>query len=248
MQPFFFVGSRRSGTTLVCHIINMHPNLYTPFERYIMWILYCLKTSMAITRPHGGALAPILITLAEADRSFFDYFMSDKHPDATRTAFFDAIHNCRKGRKNGFWRDELVAIGEKNPPEYTTPEMQKFILGTFPNAKFIHIVRHPTAAISSAHKGIDISDPKNYAGWVKVEENILEIDANVLTIRYEDLVAQPVIQSHRLYGFLGVSSTSYTDSRIVHNVRSSGNLKYDLSTPNSNSLNDLMSRYGYMEE
>ena len=132
MIPFFFVGSRRSGTTLVCHIINYHPNLYVPFERYVMWILRCVKTGGPIERPPCGALAPMLITLEQSGNAFLKYLQSDRGSAAARTAFFAAIHSCRMRYGTGNWRNDLVAIGEKNPPEYAIPEPPDETLRTEP--------------------------------------------------------------------------------------------------------------------
>ena len=65
-------------------------------------------------------------------------------------------------------------------------------------------------------------------------------------VQYEDLIADPVDQAHKLYGFLGVTSTDYTDSRIEHMVGVSGNDKYGaLLTPRIAGLEEIMTRYGY---
>lgn len=260
MKPFFFVGSRRSGTTLVCHIINYHPQLYVPFERYIMWILYGIKTTGVIQPPPCGALAPMLITLEQSGKAFLNYIQSDFGVAATRTAFFSAINNCRMKRVTGSWRKDLVAIGEKNPPEYTNLGMQKFILEMLPEARFIHVVRHP-AAVTRSQVGFrhrrsvnnDFTVPvtwkadreNHYRVWIEVEQRILQMDVPMLTIRYEDLVIDPVGESRKLYEFLGVHSSDYIDARIKHNVNDSGNSKYDLSTPGIAGLEELMVRYRY---
>ena len=261
MIPFFFVGSRRSGTTLVCHIVNYHPKLYTPFERYIMWILHCIKTTNGvISRPSCGALAPMLITLEQSGKAFLHYLQSDRGSAAACTAFFAAIHSCRMRRGTGKWRNDLVAIGEKNPPEYASPEMQEFILGALLEARFIHIVRHPAAVIGSkmhyaSRRATDgrrdvplvwkVALEANYRTWIQIEQWVLKIDAPVLTIRYEDLIANPVDEAHELYEFLGVSSTDYIDRRIKHNVKESGNSKYDLSVIDIDGLPEMMDLYGY---
>ena len=261
MIPFFFVGSRRSGTTLVCHIINSHPNLYTPFERYIAWILYGIKTDRAISTPPCGALAPMLITLEQSGNAFLNFIQSDKGGAAASTAFFEAINSCRMRRGNGKWRTDLVAIGEKNPPEYAAPKMQKFILDMLPEARFIHVVRHPAAVVGSKMRFAVRRGQQNKSGapWVhgeaakinyrqlvEVEQWVLNIKAPMLTIRYEDLTANSVAETHRLYEFLGVSGSDYIDRRIRHNVKASGNAKYDLSVPeNIDGLAEIMERYEY---
>jgi len=261
MIPFFFVGSRRSGTTLVCHIVNYHPRLYTPFERYIMWILHCIRTTNGvISRPSCGALAPMLITLEQSGKAFLSYLQSDRGSAAARIAFFAAIHSCRMRRGTGKWRDDLVAIGEKNPPEYADPAMQKFILEALPEAKFVHVVRHPAAVVGSkmnfaVRRSTDgrrdvplvwkVALEANYRSWVQIEQWVLEVNAPLLTIRYEDLIANPVDEARRLYEFLGVSSTDYIDRRVKHNVKESRNSKYDLSVIDIEGLAEIMELYKY---
>ena len=264
MIPFFFIGSRRSGTTLACHLINMHPRLYIPFERYIMWILRCIRTDGTIKAPLCGALAPMLITFDQSGDAFLKYVQSNLGVEATRTAFFSAIHNCRMRRGTGEWRKSLVAIGEKNPPEYAHPDMQAFLLKTFPEAKFIHLVRHPSAACQSQAGFKHINGGNNfltlpaewrdelvlhYGRWVGIEKWVLEAKkhAEVLTVRYEDLCSHPVREAHRIYGFFGVVSNDNIDRRIAHFVKKSANKKYPLVVPPSVSdLFGLMKMYEYM--
>lgn len=263
MIPFFFIGSRRSGTTLACHMINFHPQLFTPFERYIMWILNCIRENGTIKAPRCGALAPMLITFSQSGDAFLEYIRSDLGIEAARTAFFSAIHNCRMKRGKGKWREDLVAIGEKNPPEYALPVMQEFIPKVFPEAKFIHIMRHPAAVCQSqsGYKYINSGNNKltlpeewkeelevHYKRWVAIERHVLEAKKHVevLTIRYEDLCASPVCEAHKIYGFFGLTSTDYIDRRIVNFTEKSANAKYLLlAPPNTDGLPELMSMYGY---
>ncbi len=266
MIPFFFIGSRRSGTTLACHMINFHPQLYTPFERYIMWILRCIRKNGVIHAPPCGALGPMLITFDQSKDAFLQYIRSNLGVEATRTAFFSSIHNCRMRRGTGKWRDDLVAIGEKNPAEYTIPEMQELLLEVFPEAKYIHLIRHPAAACQSqaGYKHINAGNnfltlPKewrdelelHYKRWVAIERRVLDFKllAPVLTIRYEDLCSHPVREAHRIYKFFGVVSTDYIDRRIVNRVKESANTKYDLAVPPAvESLGEIMKIYGYEGE
>jgi hypothetical protein len=228
-----------------------------------MWLLYCIKTTATIKAPPGGALAPMLVTLEQSGGAFLSYLQSDRGVESTRAAFFDAMNNCRMRRGTGKWRKELVAIGEKNPPEYTAPAMQDFILEAFPESKFIHVVRHPVAVVHSqmgflykriASNSLEVSplwkehqESIHFLNWAGIEQHVLKIRAPVLTIGYEDFVDDPVHESHRLYEFFGVSSNDYIDRRIRHNVVASGNTQYGhLSVPeNVEGLAELMDWYGY---
>ena len=263
MIPFFFIGSRRSGTTLACHMINFHPKLYTPFERYIMWILRCIRESGTIKAPPCGALAPMLITFSQSDDAFLQYIRSNLGDEATRTAFFSAMHNCRMKRGTGKWRDDLVAIGEKNPPEYAHPDMQEFLLRILPEARFIHLVRHPAAVCGSQVRYMRVNGGNNfltrpeewkselsvhYMRWVGIEKWVLDAKQHVpvLTIRYEDLCADPVCEVHKIYDFFGLGSTDYIDRRIVHRVKKGANTKYPMVAPSdAGDLFELMKMYDY---
>jgi hypothetical protein len=242
----------------------MHPNLYTPFERYIMWIIKWVVdhgTGNGLTAPAHGVFDPMWITLSQSGWAFFNFERSARTLEDSRKAFFESIEGCRMSRGKGVWRTDLVAIGEKNPPEYAEPSMFDFIMKVHPDAKFIHLVRHPKA-VALSRMGFEerygdrtpivpwywYEDLKtNLEVWVQIERWVLEAKkrAPVLTIRYEDLVAAPSSKAKVLLKFLGANSTR-SISASLRAPKENGNDKYDLEIEEEvDGLPELMEMYSY---
>jgi len=261
MTPFFFIGCRRTGTTAMRRMLNVHPNIYCSFESAVMFILKNihdggdLKSAKNSVKnwSHTGQ------TFKYARCVFADYSESDRSLEGARKAFFRAIDLCKKGRfpYDGDTRGDFLAIGEKNPSEYSEPDVNKFILSVHPDAKFIHPVRHPYGfARSSGFRGEiqhrdeitpGLRDP--YALWETNEMNALAAEERAPTFRfrYEDLCSDPVLWVKKLYDFL-VPETSEDDIRYGSRlVGVNGNLKYgELSIPDGYSdLRRIASLYGY---
>lgn len=261
ITPFFFVGSRRSGTTLLRRVLNQHPGIYCSFESGIMFVLQQIfsgKTVDQVKRETVNKWVHIHFTFSYAEDVFRRY---EKSKLLTRFAFVNAIEECRIKRigmdhegERGFCPDVL---GEKNPSEYSKPRMVDFILDTFPEARFIHLVRHPLAFAKSRVRhsyGLhgDENHPKireSLVLWVKNEQRVFGVKSRtggVFTVKYENLCFDPYHWVSELYHFLVPDTSSSVITKGSRIVGDNGNDKYDLSIPSGiDGLEELCARYGY---
>jgi Sulfotransferase family len=81
------------------------------------------------------------------------------------------------------------------------------ILECWPDARFIFLLRHPLAIVRSRQQVRPGDDPER--NLAKVERYCLAVEAAReahpgFELRYEDLTADPLAQTHRLCEFLGV--------------------------------------------
>lgn len=113
-------------------------------------------------------------------------------------------------------KEGLTWIGDKKPVQQADPDVLAFIRRHFPDARFVHIIRHPRAVVSSmvtagrkwAKVGYWNGTPESILErWAIHEEWVLAAKdvAPVHSLRYEDLCADPVGQLGRVFGFLGLA-------------------------------------------
>lgn len=156
---------------------------------------------------------------------------------------------------------ELAWIGDKKHAQYLDPALHPFINRHFPKAHYIHVVRHPYGMVAST---LDCAQhwwvkPDYFNGspqeilerWAINEEWGLQlkqqIPDRVLTIRLEDLSAQPITTLKQILDFLGLTVEpamlpfmndffQYPDP----------NAKYqDFQVPISDRARRIMDHYGY---
>lgn len=204
--PIFIFGVPRSGTTLLRTILNCHPHIACGPEA--PWLANHLPQSVM-------ALQEMLIS---APHGYCDGFQV---PPAKATA---RIRELVDGLFTDFARQQgKIRWAHKTPDDSM---FVAFFTGLFPDAKFIHLVRHPLdAALSntkvSAHRaGISEWHEQNIlleAGcavkknlfnsvlrWRRWNERISRSLAGVdhRRIQYEDLVSQPLESFRALFAYL----------------------------------------------
>jgi len=261
VDTFFFIGCRRSGTTALRRILNAHPKVYCSFESGIMYILKNMYDGGNVDSAWRSVSnwAHTDQTFRYARDVFVDYAMCDKGLSATRSAFFRAIDFCIAGmtKYEGDQSGEFLAIGEKDPAEYSDPDMNKFLLRVHPDAKFIHLVRHPHgfARSSNFHGTVyHRRDIKNrgrdpYELWENNEMLALEAEkrAPSIRIRYEDLCEDPAFWVKKIYDFLVPETSKDVILDGISLVGTNGNIKYGkLHIPDGyDDLHEIASIYGY---
>lgn len=264
MNTFFFIGCRRSGTTMLREVLNAHPRIYCSFESGIMWLLrhMCLGGTYGEAREQSSHWAHHAKIFRAAGDPLKRYELSRRSWLDTRNAFYDSINHIAKYQKH-FGEDKkspFYIVGEKNPSEYAKDSMHSFIRWIFPEVRFIHLVRHPAGFASSAMRyggndpdsWMDIKDEDTFNPiklWVENERRALAVEKEAPTIRikYESLCADPVLWVHRLYTFLVPDTDDYTICSGADLIGESGNLQYGpLSVPNGfDGLKEIAQEYGY---
>ncbi len=206
--PLFIIGAPRSGTTFLCSTLNVHPSIHLTNECRI----FALFKKMIDVDCHRPDL------------------LSPSH----RQRFEDFSRRTLGGWVERFYREELGVTapiwGDKHPP-YADPTILsgrmgsvarlplsgsclRFIREALPQARFIHLHRHPAHVaksllrkhwIGSVEDGVRV-----WAQYVaEIIEFIDELPADhTLTFAYRDLIERPDATAASVGQFLGLHDVS----------------------------------------
>ena len=210
--PFFFIiGRPRSGTTLLRHLFDAHPNVIIPSEcNYILALSGKYKRQKKFTRK---TLEHFLDDLKRT-KSFDTLSMDDEllkknvfsvpenitYPELCKIvhATYASIHE----------KKEILLIGDKNPA-YSSENFSK-VFSLFPEAKYIHLIRDYRDQITSLlTAGFKLPSPAFIAiAWKKSINTInnfkKKFPDHFYTIRYEDFVREPEMHLKKICCFLGI--------------------------------------------
>lgn len=208
--PVFFVGGLpRSGTTWVQQLLNAHPQVLCLGESHFFNDM--VPALAKVVRGYSQRRAEGQNTWAPTVAG----------PDSTamipmfRTAFAALVQANLEGRD----ARQLVAIGEKTPDNIM---LLHRIWGTFPEARFVNVIRDGRDGAVSAYIRFRAKLPEDmtqldyvraYAeGWVKRigEARARARGHHYVEVRYEDLHADPDAQAARLFEYLGADSSPAT--------------------------------------
>jgi hypothetical protein len=207
--PFFIVGANRSGTTLLRLMLNAHSRLGVPEEMGYLnariggvplarwqapgwteagWSAF-VRTFVTDSCRHLDGLRPEVLEreIARGERTL-------RQPYATALAAWARHHG--KAR----W-------GEKTPGNLFYADV---LHAWFPEARFVEIVRDPRAGVASLVRAPFCVDDAatNALNWHKHltagRARLRRVPAWArMTVRYEDLVADPTRELVRICSFLG---------------------------------------------
>ncbi|MFG0276186.1 MAG: tetratricopeptide repeat-containing sulfotransferase family protein [Phycisphaerales bacterium] len=188
-QPVFIVGMPRSGTSLVEQIIASHPQAKGAGERseITMIVEHLRAAALPTAVPHMHDLARLTPTIAQQAATAYTNAMRTLHPGAAR-------------------------ITDKRPDNFLHLGL---ISRLFPKSKVICIERNPLDVAVSCYF-LDFYGPYAWAdnldhigAYIDDQRRIMNhwravLDLDILTIRYEDLVDAPGIESCRLVNHIGL--------------------------------------------
>ena len=211
-QLLFIISQPRSGSTLTQRIIGSHPRVYTRSEPWIMLhSLYSLKQRN---------------------------FQADFDAELWRPAFNDFIDHLPQGSRQGYieslrqmhfelYENYLSAAGkeiflDKTPRYYLIVDE---LYQVFPEAKFVLLLRHPLAVLSSILETWIGDDYPRLARHrhdllTAIEKEVEFVEAvreNKCVVRYEDLLENPVGIVRQICRYAGLE---YSDD-LVRNYFSS---------------------------
>ncbi|MEC4986410.1 MAG: sulfotransferase [Oscillatoria sp. PMC 1068.18] len=205
-QPLFILGSPRSFTSLLCAMLGQHPQAYgvPELNLFAAETLNDLSEMMVGLRQfqmHG--LLRTVAQLYTGEQTITSLEMAQRwlfrRSDRTTGEIYWEI--CRQVAP--------LRIVDKSPVYSTKPEILQRIYQSFPDAKFLHLIRHPRSqgkSMMTVAEGmmtmlsgsIDHStdpptvDPQYL--WVKMQRNILNFLAEVppsqqMCLRGEDILS-----------------------------------------------------------
>jgi sulfotransferase family protein len=176
VAPVFILTSIRSGSTLLRVLLNTHSQLHAPHELHLRGMRVELSSRYVVRAMRELGL----------DETALDYLLWDRllHWELTRS-----------GKKY---------IVEKTPSDVF---IWRRIAECWPDARFIILLRHPVAIARSrqlawGHETDEDNLKKVLRYMNRVEKARRNLDA--LTIRYEDLTADPERVTQDVCAFLGV--------------------------------------------
>lgn len=249
MRHLFFVGNKRSGTTLLTRLLNVHPNVFILQETDVPWILFQMQRVcqlQAYAWDDGFLMRKSFLAYGDMLDS------TDPEGSLLKVAQHVSQHGGHPGHSQPpVGRRDLQVIGDKKPYTYADPAVHRWLKDTFKEAMFVHVYRHPWASISSMHETGLIAwwrrpIPEVIKGWVQHEQRALE--AADISIRYEDLCQDPVEYLNRIYSLLLLDRlSSVEETQVLASVRKEtyGERQLIEDFPYSDDLLELMDGYGY---
>jgi len=216
--PMIFVlGVGRSGTTLLQECMGAHPNIITAFECDFILYLYPKfgKISKWTEKDIDEfvdalfSLPPIPhIWLLKKDvlkKALLDILSIANYSTICKTVFYQMAEN----------KHPVSLISDKIP--YYSIFAEK-LLGIFPEARFIHIVRDPrdtvNARIKRLHKKNTFFACRMWVGFNKAIEHVkAKMPERFFSVPYEEMVARPEETFKALCLFLKLP---YSDAMLHH--------------------------------
>jgi hypothetical protein len=206
-NPFFIVGTQRSGTTLLRLILNSHSQIAVPEESvFLMPLLRKHYLRQPLRRPQLEMVADYLLSSDHFRLWNYDHasFIS-KLREVEQMSLHDLIFNLFDSYCSSQGK---LTWGDKTPSFFRKIDILQTL---FPRAKYIHIVRDGRDVFDSWRK----LDPtkSNVAvaalDWsyklFKIERSLESLaDDNKLSLRYEDLLVEPEATVRSVTDFLGM--------------------------------------------
>lgn len=264
MKPLFFLGNKRSGTSLMVELLNLHPRVFVTHESDIMWILFQWKdrrsADYACYRWDGPR--GMEATLAVCRSMIESNLREAARPEALARTFYDVqchLMRHRSRRQRTYDKSDLSWIGDKKPVQHADPQIHSFCHALFPEARYLHLVRHPKSVASSmerASRSWDVTPSYWKEGtdailerWVIQEEWVRRAregsSAPVHTLRFEDLLEAPVARMEEIFDFLGLDMPVRLGNEIRGLVRPSKDQAQDFELAYPPRVRHVMERYGY---
>ncbi len=218
-RPLFIIGNKRSGTSQLVRVLNLHPQIFVSHESDIIWILYQFHHQLPFQAHALDSALGMHQTLETAG----NLLRLEKSPlenfGSVQTALMEEGTPWLAAQK----KTDLLWIGDKKPMQHTDSELLTFILQQFPEAHFLHIVRHPFEVVASSDKfnqtsngdfWLNLSPEEKADQWASHEQQVLLLrqilPARIHSLRYEDFCLNTEKELSDVFKFLQLEP----DSRI----------------------------------
>jgi hypothetical protein len=196
--PFFIIGCVRSGTTMLRNMLRRHPNLACPEETHFYRWSEPFGTDAYTRIATNNAVLKRHRELDEVTEDEFAQILAESSSRRELCERYMALYVAKRKPQATRWFD-------KSPQNFYGAAM----LGSWPGARFVHIVRNPEEVVASLRIGkvIKISPLLGAANyWNEAVESLATLRAacphRVFEVRYEDFVAAPQRELARLCAFL----------------------------------------------
>ena len=197
--PFFVLGCVRSGTTMLRQVLERHPALVCPEETHLFRWPHPFGTPDYRNVSTGNRT---LRRHREIDGVAEDAFADMLAGSLTRRELIERYMEAYAARQ----KPEATRWFEKSPQNVYGIQL---IRGLFPEARFLHIVRHPLEVVSSLKLGkvMKVESAVGAANYWLEAVSALESFAaaetgRVWQVRYEDFTSAPRRHVEALFDFL----------------------------------------------
>jgi hypothetical protein len=177
VAPVFVLSAPRSGSTLLRVVLGSHSQLHAPIETHVRRL--AVRFTTRLTRTAMDALGH---SVSDVEHILWDRML---HRELLRS-----------GKRT---------VVEKTPSNVFAAE--RFAL-CWPDARFVFLLRHPLSIARSWHEADPTRRPMNRAipYTLKYMAALDRARRRLpgLTVRYEDLTADPTAETRRICDYLGI--------------------------------------------
>lgn len=215
-RPLFIISSGRAGTTLVRSMLAVGGEIAMPPESFKIPI--AIRRFLALRCLRWEDMSRLIVALFESSGNF-QLWKTDLRPaypvvinlperERSLARVVDEVFKCYANQQF----PDARLWGDQSP--VNTLHLPR-IFRTFPEARYLHLLRDGRDAISSMVKrGRSIEDATSR--WIASVRQALALQsrlepAQFLEIRYEDLVSQP---SGTLQSICAFSDIAFTDEML----------------------------------
>ena len=211
IRPLFIIGNKRSGTSQLVRVLNLHPQVFVSHESDIAWILHQFHHDRPFRAHAWDSGRGMRLTLEAAGH----LLRREASPWENFTAVQTAVMEQGTPWLPAQQKTDLRWVGDKKPMQHTDPELLKFLLQHFPEARFLHIVRHPFEVVASSDRfnrtadgdfWLGLSSEEKLERWAFHEQQVLQfrqtLPGRVHSLRYEDFCRRTEKELSKVFEFL----------------------------------------------
>lgn len=234
--PMFAVGPARSYTSVIVAMLGQHPDLYSFPE---LMLFRSDRVEGLLTNLPGVNGPPVTSRVSGLVRALAQVHEGQQTPDSVARASA-WLHARRPWRTDEIFDHLLAALGprigvEKSPENSGRRDFLARMTASYPRARYLHIVRHPTATARSMYKAWtplgywDVA-PELFGQfclgvWYLHHKRIMRLSQSLppdryLRVRAEDVVRDPHQALPPICRWLGLSDCEQAIEQMCHPERS----------------------------
>lgn len=219
-QFLFIIGMKRSGTSMMVNILNMHPNICITMESDVTWIIYQLKIL-------GLDIKSLNRYYLDGERGMKNTIIKCEKEILNHSYFSVSCFMKQCIEKIGLKKNNLI-IGDKKPLQGSDLELFDFVESELENITYIHMWRDKKNVVRS---WVDLTK-HNPPFWLGHENKIESLyhktqrdcrfvkehtKGKYIKVEYNNICKNPKKELTRLFKFL--DSSFAVTKQMIDSVR-----------------------------